>query len=135
MEPLSRSELFDRLRRRWDRYEFRVSAELRWNSTTRWGRVTNISRGGTFIEISEPPRVGTHFSIQLALNTPLSLTGIVRRIDADRGMGASIFVADEEKKRFEALLVAIGEGADPVSTGVKRPAPNRPRALAAIVGR
>jgi len=134
-QPMSRSELFDRLRRRWARYEFRVSAEVRWNSTIRWGRITNISRGGVFIELPDPPRVGTHFLLRLALNEPLLLKGVVRRIAANRdGIGASILVGEKEKGRFEALLVAIGEGADRASAGARLSSLSPPRAMVAAAG-
>lgn len=136
MEPIARGELFDRLRRKFARYEFHVSAELAWSTRTRWGRVTNISRGGMFIEMSEPPRVGTRFTVRLALNTPLEVEGIVRRIAPERGIGAAIFVREKERKRFEALLLAIGEGADPAVTATKVPPPPRetPRAMIATAG-
>jgi hypothetical protein len=134
MEPISRGELFNRLCRKFARYEFHVSAELMWTARTRWGRVTNISREGMFIEVAEPPRVGTRFTVRLALNTPLQFTGIVRRIVTDRGIGAVIFVDHKDRKRFEALLFAIGEGADPARTHAKAPSPEPPRVMAAAAG-
>lgn len=135
MEPISRGELFNRLCRKFARYEFHVSAELMWNAKTRWGRVTNISREGMFIEVAEPPRVGTRFTVRLALNTPLQFTGIVRRVVPDRGIGVVIFVDHRDRKRFEALLFAIGEGADPASAAVAIPLSPQPRVAVAAAGK
>jgi PilZ domain len=127
MEPIDRGELFGRLHREFARYEFHVDAEVAWDSKTVWGRVTNISRRGMFIEIVDPPGVGVRFTVRLALNVPLQFECVVRRVAVNRGIGATLSVGNEAKERFEALLLAIAEGADPASTSVNLPEHEPPR--------
>ena len=131
MEPMDRGELFGRLCREFARYEFHVDAEIMRDSKTMWGRVTNISQRGMFIEVADPPGVGVSFTVRLALNVPLQLECVVRRVAANRGIGVALSVGNNAKKRFEALLLAIAEGADPASTSVNLPKHEPPRTMVA----
>jgi hypothetical protein len=128
--PISRNELTRRLRREFARYHFQVPAEIGWQSRKIWGRVTEVSRGGLFIEMDEPPCLGAHFVAQLALNVPLKINCIVRRAVAGRGIGVEINVPEQSRKRFQALLLALSAGADPVATAAKAAPPDSPRSLA-----
>lgn len=134
MEPMSRDELASRLRREAVRFHFRVDAKIVWPSRTRWARVTNISRSGMFIEIVNPPELNVKFSIYLALDTPLRLDCIVRRVIPQRGIGVTLSVPQEEKERFAALLQALAYGSKPVTTCPMTPT-DESRALSAATGR
>lgn len=56
------------------RYEFNAEIEIEWLSKRIWGRVTNISASGMFIELSELPERNARFFANLALNKPLRLS-------------------------------------------------------------
>jgi hypothetical protein len=136
--PIPREELFDRLRRSFTRYQFRVQAELVWQSRRAWGRVVDISRGGMFIEVDTNFRLNATFSAFLALNVPLQVDCRVRRIVPGRGVGVSLTVPRDMKERFDALLLALAFGTDSASTGASLPsAVQRPvaKVAAAAAGR
>ncbi|HVB54915.1 MAG TPA: PilZ domain-containing protein [Candidatus Acidoferrales bacterium] len=116
MNPIPRPELSHRLRRQFTRYRFYADTEIVWESAKRWGRVTNISRKGMFIEIVDAPPLDSAFPMLLALNIPLQIDCVVRRIVPGRGIGVSISLPGQSRKRFEALLLALGAGADPAAT-------------------
>jgi len=130
VNPISRHELTRRLRREFARYHFQVPAEIAWQSRKIWGRVTDVSRGGLFIEMTDPPCLGAHFVLNVALNVPLRINCIVRRVVAGRGIGVEINVPEQSRKRFQALLLALSAGADPASTAAKATPPDSPRSLA-----
>lgn len=105
------------VRREFARYQFYMLAEIAWQARKRWGRVTDISRAGMFIEIPDPPCLDASFTAHLALNVPLRINCVVRRVVPNRGVGVTFSVSKEGKKRVEALLLALGSGA----TGENRP--------------
>ncbi|MGH9689718.1 MAG: PilZ domain-containing protein [Candidatus Acidiferrales bacterium] len=121
MNPIPRPELSYRLRLESTRYRFYADTEIVWESVKRWGRVTNISRKGMFIEIADAPPLDSAFPMRLALNTPLRIDCVVRRMVPGRGIGVSISLPDQSRKRFEALLLALGAGADPAATSASAP--------------
>ena len=127
MQTFSRSGSPAHCRRKFPRYQFYVDAEIVWMSETRWGRVSNISRGGMFIEMAVPPSLGSYFPAYLALNVPLRVDCLVRRVAPRRGVAVSMTVPEEELARFEALLVALARGADPATTGELLPRSEPPR--------
>ncbi len=58
----------------------------------------------------------------LSLNVPLRVICVVRRIVPQYGIGVSFVIPEQvDKRRFEALLIALARGADPTKTGAKRP--------------
>ena len=130
MNPISRRELTQRLRREFARYQFQVRAEILWASRRVWGNITDVSRGGMFIEMAHAPCVGARFTVQLALNEPLRLNCVVRRVVPDLGVGVVLSVPEQSRKRFNALLVALAAGADPATTAANIPGPDRPRTIA-----
>ena len=92
-----------------------------------------MSRNGLFIELAEPPGFGAHFTANLALNVPLQLHCVVRRVVPGRGIGVSLAVPAESKKRFEALLApALSLGADPAATAAKAQRSETPRPTAKL---
>ncbi len=125
-------------RRAMPRYQFQVDIEITWNSKTVWGRVRNISRGGMFIEVANPPEEGAKFSANLSLNVPLRIIGLVRRATQRYGVGVSFIIPDNaDQRRFEALLVALAHGSDPAMAAAKPEEgnPNGPlRCFAAVAG-
>jgi PilZ domain len=134
MGPMSRNELEGRLRREAFRYSFHVAAKIVWSGGGRWGHVTNISRTGMFIKTIHPPDLGTFFSVYLALDTPLRLECIVRRVVPRRGIGVTLSVPQEERKRFAALLVALARSSEPNAMGASVPKPEPPKTMTAVVG-
>ena len=109
-------------RRASPRYQFQIDIEIQWRSQRVWGRVKNISREGMFIELDDVPEPGAKFSGNLSLNVPLRVIGLVRRTVPQYGIGVSFVIPNRaDKKRFEALLVALTQGSDPATTGVKLP--------------
>lgn len=118
MKPIPREEACDRLRRKFIRFKFHADAEIVRRSTKMSCRVTDISRGGMFIEVADPPREGTSFMLRLALNVPLRLACVVRRVVAGAGVGVTFTVGTRERKRFDALLLAL---TDPLAPGSSCP--------------
>ncbi len=110
------------------RYEFSADIEIEWCSKRLWGRVRNISRSGMFIELSDLPEVNARFFANLALNKPLRIECVVRRVVPGRGIGVSITMSGEEgRTRYEALLVALSLGSGPVAAGVELPPEDEPQ--------
>src|SRR5260370_41225760 len=128
----------NRDRRAMPRYQFQVDIEIAWNSNTVWGRVRNISRGGMFIEVANPPEPGAKFSANLSLNVPLRVIGLVRRTTPRYGIGVSFLIPEPAAQRgFSTLLVGLGDGSDPGMAAPKPAAVNPRRSLrlfAALAG-
>jgi hypothetical protein len=127
----------NRDRRAMPRYQFQVDIEITWSSKTVWGRVRNISRGGMFIELANPPEPGAKFSANLSLNVPLRIIGLARRTTPRYGIGVSFLIPDQaDQRRFEALLVALAQGSDPAMAAAKPEGnPDGPlRCFAAVAG-
>lgn len=104
------------------RYRFYADLEIDWESKALWGRVRDISREGMFIEIADCLWVNARFSARLALDTPLPVECFVRRIAPGRGIGVTIaFPNTEAKRRFNALLRALRNEADPAAAGASIP--------------
>ena len=105
-------------RRAAHRYRFYVDVEIDWGSKVLWGRVHDISRTGMFIEIAECPWVSASFTAHLALNTPLSVECVVRRVVPGQGIGVTIAISDRKaKRRFSALLRALQDEAKSAAAG------------------
>jgi hypothetical protein len=128
-----RSDLLDEFshptneRRAAARYQFTADIEIEWCSTKVWGRARNVSRNGLFIELHDQPVLNAAFPANLALNEPLRVECVVRRIIPQRGVGVTISIPEEQaRKRFAALLFALGQGAGPVTTSVRSPTSDEP---------
>ena len=133
MSAIPRNELSRRLRRQFERFQFEVNAEVTWQSRRMWGRITDLSKSGLFIEMAGAPEPGQHFSVSLALNVPLKLNCTVRRVVPGLGIGVSLSAPESSKKRFQALLLALSAGGDSTTTAAKAPRPEPPRTLAKAV--
>lgn len=104
------------------RYHFEVDIEIEWRSAKVWGRVKNISREGMFIQLDDVPEPGANFFGNLSLNVPLRVIGLVRRTVPRYGIGVSFVIPEQgDRRRFEALLVALAQGSDPNTSGVQPP--------------
>ena len=74
-----------------------------------WGRVCDISKEEMYIETGECLPINARFRARLALETPLPMECVVRRIVLGRAIGVTIsFINEEGKARFMALLLALG---------------------------
>src|SRR5437899_7721541 len=77
-------------RRRSTRYPFGAVLEMEWGSAVIRGSVIDISAEGMRIEIADPLWVGARFSAVLALEPPLRMECVVRRVEPGGGMGGSL---------------------------------------------
>src|SRR5258707_3865929 len=121
-----RSDLIDEFshppneRRSAARYQFSADIEIEWCAKKVWGRVRNISRNGMFIDLPDQPALNAAFPANLALNEPLRVECVVRRIVPQHGVAVSISIPEEQaRKRFAALLFALGPGARQPPTTVR----------------
>jgi hypothetical protein len=98
------------------RYRFYVDIEIDWGSQVLRGRVRDISRTGMFIETVDCLWINACFMGRLALDAPLLVECVVRRIEPHQGIGVTIAVLDmDAKPRFDALLRALQNEADPAA--------------------
>jgi hypothetical protein len=76
------------------------------------------------------------FPANLALNEPLRVECVVRRVVARYGIGVTIVIPEEAaRKRFEALLFVLSQGAGPATASQKvPPSDESPKPLVAAVG-
>jgi PilZ domain len=98
-----------RLERRWaPRYDFHAELEIEWGSALLRGKIRDISSNGMFIESPDPLWVGAGFSARLVLDRPVRIDCSVKRVEAGRGMGVSVTVAEEpHQQRFQDLLASL----------------------------
>ncbi len=83
----------------------------------------NLKSFHTDVNRRASPRYQFQVDIEnLSLNVPLRVICVVRRIVPQYGIGVSFVIPEQvDKRRFEALLIALARGADPTKTGAKRP--------------
>lgn len=97
-------------RRRSPRFPFEAVLRIEWGSAMLEGRVRDISSGGMRVELADPLWIGASFAAELALDTPLRVDCVVRRVLAGRAMGISLAVPDaEDRTRLEALLATLAQ--------------------------
>jgi hypothetical protein len=84
---------------------------IEWGAANLRGVVRDISIDGLFVELPEPLWIGARFAAQMALDKPVSLDCVVRRVEPRRGMAVS-FVAAQESGRatISSLLQRLAEG-------------------------
>ena len=99
------------------RYEFSADVEIEWCSKRIWGRIRNVSKHGLFIELPELPVANAVFTAKIALNKPLCVECVVRRVVTGRGIGVTVTPQNPEAQaRYEALLIALSLSSESVST-------------------
>src|SRR2546426_10720918 len=97
-------------RRSSTRYPCGAVLEMEWGSAVLRGRVLDISAEGMRIEIADPLWVGARFSAVLALEPPLRMECVVRRVEPGGGMGGFLVTPGAEGSgRAAALLGALGK--------------------------
>src|SRR2546427_11842668 len=97
-------------RRRSTRYPFGAVLEMEWGSAVLLGRVLDISAEGMRIEIADPLWVGAKFSAVLALEPPLRMECVVRRVGAGGGMGGCLGTpGGGGRGRLAGLLGGLGK--------------------------
>jgi len=90
------------------RFPYHAGLEIEWGSATLKAHVREISSEGMFIEMEHPLWIGATFEARLALNPPLTLHCVVRRVEPGRGIGASVKTAEAEgASRLKALLSSL----------------------------
>ena len=97
-------------RRRHPRYHFEISVELEWGSSILNGLVRDISAGGMRIEMADPLWIGARFLAVIALEPPLRVECVVRRVEPGKAMGVTFATRTaEERARLVALLESLGK--------------------------
>jgi hypothetical protein len=65
--------------------DFRI--EIEWGAAVLQGHVSEMNKDSMFVELDPPLWIGATFAALLALDAPLKLECVVRRVDPRRGMG------------------------------------------------
>jgi hypothetical protein len=98
-------------RRKAPRYNYRASLEIEWGSARLKGRTRDISAGGMFIEADDVLWVGAGFRARVAVEKPVWVECLVKRVEPGLGMGVTIRHAEEQGQRhFEDLLAELATG-------------------------
>ena len=96
--------------RRSPRYPFEGVLTIEWGAALLEGIVRDLSAEGMLVETPDPLWVGATFAAELALDTPLRLDCVVRRVEPGRGIGVALIVPEEaDRARFEALLATLAQ--------------------------
>ena len=90
------------------RYRFDAGLEMQWGSAALSARVRDISAGGVLADIADPLWIGASFEAVLALDDPLPVQCVVRRVLPSHGMGLTYIVTDPPvRQRLSALLKSL----------------------------
>src|ERR1700683_550138 len=109
-------------RRLLPRYRFYLDVEIAWQTKLLRGRACDFSEEGMFIELRDRVCLSTCFSGRLALDAPLHVECVVRRIVRGKGVGVSIVIPEEENKvRYRALWRALQKTSGPSRAGAVFP--------------
>ncbi len=111
MEPPARTIIATPTdRRRSPRYAFDAPLEIEWGSALLQARASDISAEGLRIALDDPLWIGASFAARLALDAPLRLLCVVRRVEPGKGMGTTIEVPGEgDRGRLSELLEALAK--------------------------
>ena len=97
-------------RRRSPRYPFEGVLTIEWGSALLEGVVRDISAEGMRVETPDPLWLGASFAAELALDTPLRVDCVVRRVEPGQGMGVALIVPEEaDRARLEVLLATLAQ--------------------------
>jgi hypothetical protein len=92
------------------RYAYKADLEIEWGSARLRGRTRDISANGMFIEAVDTLWVGAGFRALLALERPVEVDCMVKRIEPGRGMGVTVRVAkDQGEDHYRALVAALSK--------------------------
>jgi hypothetical protein len=91
--------------RRSPRYPFRARLAVEWGSAVLGAEVCDLSREGMFLRIAQPLWVGATFSARMALEEPIEVDCVVRRVVPGHGMGVEFLqVPETTHSRLVSLL-------------------------------
>jgi hypothetical protein len=95
-------------RRRSPRYRYRAILEIEWGSARLHARTRDISAEGMFIESEDVLWVGAGFRARMAVERPLWLECLVKRVEPGHGMGVTLEVReDQSHQHFQDLLARL----------------------------
>ena len=77
------------------RYSCDFGIAIEWGAAILQGAVKDISPEGMFIEMQAPLWVGARFAAQLALEKPVTVDCVVRRVEPRRGIGTTFLTLHE----------------------------------------
>ena len=78
---------------------------IEWGAASLQGNVVDISTDGMFVTLNDPLWIGARFAAQLALEKPVKLECVVRRVQPLRGMALSYLVPDETERETVATVI------------------------------
>ena len=97
-------------RRRSPRYPLDLDLEVEWGSARLRGRSLDISAEGMKISVPDPLWVGASFLAVLALDPPVEIECVVRRVEPGHAMSVTFAVPREEGRvQVEGLLRTLGK--------------------------
>ncbi len=85
-------------RRRSPRFPCAFGITMHWGAALLDGRVVDISIDGMFVEMEQPLWLGASFAAQLALNAPVRIECVVRRVEPFRGMALTYGVPSQAER-------------------------------------
>jgi len=95
-------------RRRAPRYRYQAPLEIEWGSARLTARTRDISEGGMFIEADDLLWVGAGFRARLAVDSPLWMECLVKRVEPGSGMGVTVELREDQSQRhFRDLLAKL----------------------------
>jgi c-di-GMP-binding flagellar brake protein YcgR len=107
MSPLSPSHgRKDRAaRRRSPRYSYKAPLEIQWGNEVLKGTLGDISSSGMYIKIDRVLWIGAEFTARVLLFDPVQMTCVVRRVEAERGMGVEFLeVLPDSRRTLDELM-------------------------------
>jgi hypothetical protein len=78
---------------------------IEWGAASLQGNVVDISSEGMFVKLNDPLWIGARFAAQLALEKPVMLECVVRRVQPLRGMALTYQVPDEAERAMIATAI------------------------------
>lgn len=93
------------------RYAYKADLEIEWGSARLCGKTRDVSTNGMFIEAVDTLWVGAGFRARLALEQPVVVDCLVRRIEPGRGMGVTVTLPVEQgQNHYRELVAALSKG-------------------------
>jgi hypothetical protein len=92
-------------RRRAPRFSCNFVIAIEWGAAVLHGAVKEVSNTGMFVELEDPLWIGASFAATAALDQPVVLDCVVRRVEPQRGMGLSFAVSQETGRAVVTQLL------------------------------
>ena len=106
-------------RRQYARFKCFISALVRVQGSQLplWGRVTDISQGGCYVQLAQPLKVGTKVSLELLMKIAnLRGDGVICSSHAGRGMGIKFVEMSNEYRDQVRQFVKWFAGVEPTAS-------------------